>query len=435
MKAVSFERKLSLPAALAVTVGAVIGVGIFVVVGPIGAKTGGTLPLAFLLAALPAIFGTLVSIALGGTIPADGGGFFYTRSLLGLRPGIFASFMVILGAFGAQGAVAIGVADYMRIYLPDTPRWVVAVGLVLLSYGVNVVGILASSWFQILMVGQLLSCLLIIVGVGVFAGGAPDLGQTPPAGWGLPGFTGGAILAALAYLGFNIIGELGDEVDNPRRNIPIAIAGGLAVIILCYVGVAWVTAGNLTVAQMKTSPVALLDASMLYLPGWFKHYMTIAALAGAVTSINAVFLAVPRELVALSEAQVLPAWFRRFDERRQTYTNSLHIVLVLSVALVLTNYNVDQFGLMAVAGLMLLNAIIAVGAFRLIPRFPEAVARASFPIRASWLLPCAVITLLSSAAFGVLAMVEQPVLGVAVAVLLGLALVFGHYGQGGASTP
>lgn len=432
MKAVSFSQKLSLPAALAVTIGAVIGVGIFVIVGPIGARCGGTMPLAFLVASLPAIFGTLVSIALGGTIPADGGGFFYTRTLLGLRPGIFASFLVTLGAFGALGAVSIGVADYLRIYFPGAPRWSFAVGLVLLSYGVNLVGILASSWFQILMVAQLASCLLIIVGVGAFSGGAPELTAAPPAGWGLAGFTGGAILAALAYLGFNIIGELGDEVENPRRNIPIAITVGLAVIILCYVGVAWVTAGNLSVPQMKGSRVALMDAALLYLPGWFKHYMTIAALAGAVTSINAVFLAVPRELTALAEADVLPRWLLRFDERRQTFTNALLVVLGVSLILVLTDLDVDQFGLIAVCGLMLLNALIAAGSFRLLSRFPEQVARAAFPIRAGWLFPCAALTLLTSGAFGLLAIVEQPLLAAVVVLLLILALVLGRSGRSAA---
>ena len=423
MKVLHFQKKLSLPAALAVTVGAVIGVGIFVIVGPIGAKCGGTMPLAFGLAALPALFGTLVAVALGGTIPADGGGFFYTRSLVGGRAAVAASAFITFGALGAMGAVSIGVADYLRVYLPGAPRPLVAAALILLSYGVNRVGIMASSWFQMVTVGQLCSALLIIVVAGVAGGDAPDLGATPPAGWGLGGFSGGTILAALAYVGFNIIGELGDEVERPRRNIPLAIAGGLSVIVFFYVGVAWVTAGNLTPAQMGASPVALLDAAMLFLPGWFGHYMTLAAFTGAVTSINAVFLAVPRELVALAGAGYLPRRLLRFDQERQTFTTSLVVVLVLGLAVVLADQEVDYFGVITVVGLMLLNVLVGVGAFRLNARFPAEVAAASFPIRRWWLWPCALLTVLSSAAFSLIGVLEQPTVGLLAALVLCLSQV------------
>ncbi len=425
MKVVTFDKKLSLSAALAVTVGAVIGVGIFVIVGPMGAKCGGTMPLAFAVAAVPAVFGTLVSIALGGTIPADGGGYFYTRSLLGNKLGIVASFLIVLGAFGALGAVAIGVADYLRIYAPGVPRPIVAVALVLLSYAVNTVGIMASSRFQLAMVGLLTSALLLVVVFGVAAGTSPNLTATPPAGWGLDGFLGAAILAALAYIGFNIIGELGDEVENPRRNIPIAIVGGLGLIIFFYVGVAWVVSGNLSIEQMGSSKVALRDAALVFLPSWFTHYLTAAALAGAVTSVNAVFLAVPRELVALAKDGYLPASLLRFDEKRQTFTRCLLVVLVLGIGVVLTNMDVDYFGVMAVVGLMLLNAVISVGALRLVELFPDKVAEAKFPIRKAWLYPCAIISFLFSAGFGLLGIVAEHTVGILVAVAVAAALVLG----------
>ncbi len=432
MKVLHFHNKLSLPAALAVTVGAVIGVGIFVIVGPIGAKCGGTMPLAFGLAALPALFGTLVSVALGGTIPADGGGFFYTRALVGERAAVAASAFITLGALGAMGAVSVGVADYLRVYLPGAPRVGVAAALILLSYGVNRVGILASSWFQVIMVGQLCSALLVIVVAGLASGAAPDLAASPPAGWGLGGFSGGTILASLAYVGFNIIGELGDEVENPRRNIPLAIAGGLGIIVLFYVGAAWITAGNLTPRQMGASPVALLDAAMLFLPGWFAHYITLAALTGAVTSINAVFLAVPREMVALAEAGYLPRRLLRFNQERQTFTTSLAVVLVLGMAVVLTDREVDYFGVITVVGLMLLNALVGAGSFRLMARFPAEVAAAAFPIRRWWLWPCALLTVIFSAGFSLIGVLEEPSVGIITALILCLSQVVASFRRRGA---
>jgi APA family basic amino acid/polyamine antiporter len=398
MKLISFDKKLSLPAAVAVTVGAVIGVGIFIIVGPIGAKTGGYMPLAFVLAAIPAIFGTLASIALGGTIPADGGGYFYSKSLLGPKIGVLTSCLVMIGALGACGTVAIGIADYIRIYSPELSRPGLAVIMVVGTAGVNYLGIMASAWFQILMIVQL------VTGMGGFILAGLLLGQPPSVAAGLPagagGLAEGIILAVLCYTGFNIIGELGDEVQNPRRNIPLTIVLGLGIVIFLYVGTGWVVAGNLSLAELKTSPVAVVAAALNFLPRWTIHYLNLAAFFAGITSINAVFLAVPRELVALTEDGLLPSWMLRFNSKRQTFTVALALVTLAGSLMVLTNFNPDFFGLICVAGLMLANAILSVGAFRLFSRFPEKVAVAEFPITKTWLYPCAALSALLSFAVG-----------------------------------
>jgi APA family basic amino acid/polyamine antiporter len=398
MKLISFQKKLSLPAAIAVTVGAVIGVGIFVIVGPIGAKTGGFMPLAFVLAALPAVFGTLASIALGGTIPADGGGYFYSKSLLGPKIGVLTSCLVMIGALGACGTVAIGIADYIRIYSPELSRPGLAVVMVVGTAGVNYLGIMASAWFQIAMIVQLVTGMGGFILAGLLLGQPPSIAAGLPAGAG--GLAEGIILAVLCYTGFNIIGELGDEVENPRRNVPLTIVLGLGIVIFLYVGTGWVVAGNLSLAELNTSPVAVVAAALNFLPRWTIHYLNLAAFFAGITSINAVFLAVPRELVALTEDGLLPQWMLRFNPKRQTFTVALTLVTLAGALLVLTNFNPDFFGLICVAGLMLANAILSLGAFRLFSRFPDKVAAAEFPITKTWLYPCAAISALLSFAVG-----------------------------------
>jgi basic amino acid/polyamine antiporter, APA family len=398
MKLISFQKKLSLPAAIAVTVGAVIGVGIFVIVGPIGAKTGGFMPLAFALAAIPAIFGTLASIALGGTIPADGGGYFYSKSLLGPKLGVLTSCLIMVGAMGAASAVAIGIADYIRIYFPNWSRPGLAVLMVVGTAAVNYLGVMASSWFQIFMVVQLVSGMGGFIIAGLLLGQPPSIASGLPAGPG--GMATGIILAVLCYTGFNIIGELGDEIENPRRNIPITIAAGLGIVIFLYVGAGWVVSGNLSLAEMQTSPVALVDAALKFMPRWTMHYLNLAAFFAGITSINAVFLAVPRELVALTEDGLLPQWMLRFNPRRQTFTAALLLVTLAGALMVLTNFNPDFFAMICVAGLMLANAVLSLGAFRLFSRFPDQVKTAIFPIRKSWLYPCAALSALLSFAVG-----------------------------------
>ncbi len=409
MKLISFEKKLGLPGAICVTVGAVIGVGIFVIVGSMGAKTGAYLPFTFFLASLPAVFGTLVAISLGATIPADGGGFFYTKSLLGRKAGWVASWLVVIGALGSTATVSIGVADYvLDSYFPNSENYyrpLVGLCIIVFTWGINNLGIMASEKFQIGMVLQFGSALFIVIIAALLGGGHPDFSQGLPPEQGVGGFVEASIIAALSYTGFNIIGELGDEVDNPRRNIPLTIIIGLFIIILLYVGVGWVVCGSMTVNEMNISGVALVDTAMQYLPAWFKHYLNLAALGGAITSINAVFLAVPREFSAQAEAKLLPQWIMKFNPKRQTFPVGMAIVAIVGALLVLLNFDVDIYGLLCVAGLIGANFLFSIAVYRIFDLFPDKVATAPIKLKKWWLKPSAIISAVLSLIFAVLAVV------------------------------
>ncbi|HUT54964.1 MAG TPA: APC family permease [bacterium] len=409
MKLIHFEKKLGVAGAVSITVGAVIGVGIFVIVGEIGGMAGSWTSLAFLLAGAGAVFGTMVAVALGSTIPADGGGFFYTKSLLGRPAGIVASWLIVVGALGSIGTVSLGVADYIGYYfpvssLPPYLRVLIAALLILLTWGINALGIMASEKLQIGMVVQLASALLILVVIAIMFGNAPDFSQNQPAGTGT--FLMAGAMAMLSYTGFNIIGELGDELENPRRNVPLTIIIGLGIIIFIYVGIGWIVSGTLVTAKaMAGSRAALLDTAMQFVGEhkWFMHYLNLAAVLGAVTSINAVFLAVPREFSAQADDGILPRWIMKFNAKRQTFPVGMGIVAVAGIIICLFNFKVGTYGYMCVAGLLLANVLFSVGALRMFKLFPDKIATAPLPIRKWWLYPAAAISSLLSLGFGGLA--------------------------------
>mgnify|MGYP003877697923 CR=1 FL=1 len=424
MKLIHFEKKLSLAGAICVTVGAIIGVGIFIIVGPIGRDSGAWMPLVFVIAAIPAYFGAAASSALGSTIPADGGGFFYCRSLLGRPAGAVTSMLIVIGAMGAMGTVSVGVANYLAIYAPEIPRPVTAISLILLSWFINYVGIMASEKFQIILVVQLVTALLLVIVAGIIGGGNPDFSQPLPKGTG--GFIGAAVLACLAYTGFNIVGELGDEIENPRRNLPITIMVGLGIVAVIYIMCGWVVAGSLSVDEMATSKVALMDTAMRHLPRWTQHYINLAALGAAITSINAVFLAAPREFVALAEEGILPKWFMKFNPKRQTFDNGMYLVLAVGCGMMLLQRKADDWGLMCVAGLLLSNVILSFAAFFIFKKFPDKVATSPAPLRKWWVYPCAGLSALFSLAFGALSFTQWLPVGfiVGAGAAVGLALTW-----------
>ena len=406
MKLVHFEKKMGLVSAVSITVGAVIGVGIFVIVGPICAKSGSWAPMAFAFASLPALFGTLVAVALGSTIPTDAGGYYYTKNLLGGYAGACASVLVVMGALGALSSVSVGVADYLRMYFPNLSRPLIVIILILLSWVVNYLGLMASVKFQIAMVAQLVSGLLIIIIAGLVGGAHPDFSQSLPSG--SAGFLEASAIAMMVYTGFNIIAELGDEVTNPHRNIPLTIILGLGIIMFVYIAVGWVVSGTMSVSELEQSKVALLDTALRYLPHWSAHYLNLAALTGAITSINAVFIAAPRELFALSQEKILPYWLERFDQKRQTFPRGIIVVAVIGCGLALLNLDPDIWGLVCVCGLSLANVFFSIGVLRLFSLFPEEVKRAPFPIKKYWVYPSGIISIILSLGFGIMCIVFYP---------------------------
>jgi APA family basic amino acid/polyamine antiporter len=315
----------------------------------------------------------------------------------------------VVGALGSIGTVSLGVADYMGYYFPVSalPPWLrvsIAVGLILLTWGINALGIMASEKLQIGMVVQLASALIILVVIVIVFGHAPDFSQNQPASSG--SFLMASAMAMLSYTGFNIIGELGDELENPRRNVPLTIIIGLGIIIFIYVGIGWIVSGTLVTAEaMSHSRAALLDTAMKFVGEhkWFMHYLNLAAVLGAVTSINAVFLAVPREFSAQADDGILPRGIMKFNPKRQTFPIGMGIVAVAGAIICLPDFKVGTYGYLCVSGLLLANVLFSIGALRIFKLFPDKVATAPIPIRKWWLLPAAVISALLSLGFGGLA--------------------------------
>jgi APA family basic amino acid/polyamine antiporter len=270
-----------------------------------------------------------------------------------------------------------------------------------MSWFVNEIGVAASVSFQIITVVQLISGILLVIISALIGGGHPDFSQPLPQG--ISGFLQASVIAMLTYTGWNIIGEMGDEIENPRRNIPLTVILGLGIVTMLYVGIGWVVSGTLSPEEMKASKVAVLDTALYYLPRWTTHYINLAAFSAAITSVNAVFLAVPRELFALSENGILPKWFMKYNPQRQNFPISIAVVAIAGALLSLLNLNPDIWGMFCVAGLLGANALISMGTLRLFALFPDKVANAPLKLKKSWVYPSSILSALFSFAFALMA--------------------------------
>src|SRR5690625_5011217 len=145
------SNKISLLGAISIIVGTVIGASIFILLGPIAGQTGPALPLAYMVAFLPALFGSIFYAQLGAAIPATGGTYFYCKRLLNPTIGYVAAISLILGGMGASVMLALGFAEYLQFFIPTLPIKFTAFLILLILYGINLLGLKTSEMTQILM--------------------------------------------------------------------------------------------------------------------------------------------------------------------------------------------------------------------------------------------------------------------------------------------
>jgi APA family basic amino acid/polyamine antiporter len=250
--------------ATSLTIGAVIGTGVFLVASDIAKALphGGMLLLVFLVGGLLSLSGALTFAELGAMYPRAGGIYHYLREGYGPLPGFlygWACFLVIMS--GGIAAIAIGFGEYFGAFWPYSSSTNVLASATIFGWdwrltGVQVVAVAAILFFTVvnhfgLKQGALLQNLLTIVksaaivGVGVvgFAAAAKSsIGLTAPlppadalAGGGALAAFGVAMIAALwTYDGWYGATFSAGEMRDPGRTLPLGLIGGTAIVMALY---------------------------------------------------------------------------------------------------------------------------------------------------------------------------------------------------------
>ncbi len=403
----SLEPTFGLLGAVAIVVGGVIGIGIFVLVAPASAEAGSSLWLAVTLALVCSVVGAIPIIQLASALPRAGGGYLFTSRLLTPLLGVLASNWVIVGGTFSSVLVIRGVADYLLAQLGwDFPGNLVAALMVLLLYGVFRLGMRAAISLQVIMVAELVLVLLIYVFFGTLRF-RPGLSLDMPQGF--MGFFKASILAYTLCTGMQVLGEFGEDVINARRNIPSALFFGGIIILVLYAGV-----GNVFIHSLPYDYQALADmeaplkrSAELFLPRWFGIPLSVGVVFAGLTSLSAGAAALPREIFAQARDGILPGMFARVDPVTRNAVNAVGLYFVSVAGLALGGFGLDFCGYLVAIGFSLMSIMVSVASLRLIKVFPERHAQAFVRFPQFVLLLCAVVSVLSCAGLTILVTLEQ----------------------------
>ncbi|MEA1931930.1 MAG: amino acid permease [Euryarchaeota archaeon] len=351
------ERDLGLPSVLAISIGAMIGSGIFILPALALDIAGPAVILAYLLAGLLVVPAALSKSEMATAMPEAGGTYIYIERGMGPMLGTIAGVGTWF-SLSFKGALAlVGGVPYLLL-LFDLPLKPVALGLATVLILVNILGAKQTGRLQLVIVVVMLAAL------GWFAAGsAPSVQSANYAnffGDGVGGLLAATGLVFVSYAGVTKVASVAEEVEDPGRNIPLGILGSLAFTTVLYVAVVTVLVGVTDPGSVAGSltPVAVAAEQTLGQAGVIA--VILAAILALISTANAGILSSSRYPFAMSRDQLAPPTFSTVSERFGTPVTSITLtgavllvliafVPILEIAKLASAFQILVFGLINVA--------------------------------------------------------------------------------------
>ncbi|HEX9165081.1 MAG TPA: APC family permease [Gemmatimonadales bacterium] len=421
MSGPGLRRTIGLPGAVFTLVGYVIGASIFVLPGQLAARAGPGLFLAYLLAGGLALLTCLASAHIGSTLPVSGAAYVAVSRTVGPAWGFLVIWYTIGAVVVAEALVAYGLADYLAYFAPELPRRVVAVTAVVAFGGLNLVSVRGAVAAQVAMTGLLL---VIILGFGVAAVAhvQPDR-LSPLLPNGITGLLVTAVTAYFSFTGFTVIAEIAEEIRDPGRTIPRALAASFLVVTVAYLLIAVAVPGLLDWRTLADVPAPVATAAETFLPSAGVGVIAVGAMLAAATSIHGMLLVQSRDVYALARDRLFPDILSRVQSGSAIPAPAVVLLTALSVAGVLAGGSIVEYATVAVLGVMVVQGLIALAVMRL-PRSDEP---GRFGLAAAARQRLGIVLFVVSLLFAGVGLASG---GRSVAAFAGLTLMGGVYFQG-----
>ncbi|HEU0276518.1 MAG TPA: amino acid permease [Rhodanobacteraceae bacterium] len=341
-----FRRVLGVWQLTAIGIGAIIGVGIFVLAGQQAAVNAGpAVTISFIVAGIGSACAALAYAEFSGMIPVTGSAYTYGYAVLGELFAWIIGWDLILEYALIVAVVAIGWSGYVQALLtqlfgahlpvflqgaydPANPHSGKFFDVTAAAISLVIAWLLTirTEWGArantVIVVVKVIGVLLVI-GVGAFyvnpANWHPFVPAITTAADGASHFGWGGVLAAssivfFACFGYDTLTTAAEEARNPQRDLPRAVLLSLAISMALYLAVSLVLTGMVPYPELNSA--APVDAAFKALHlHWVRGIINVAAVAGLTSVLFAFMLGAARIWFALSRDGLLPRWFAHVHPR------------------------------------------------------------------------------------------------------------------------
>lgn len=347
------ERSLSLTAVIAISIGGMLGSGIFVLPGLAAAKTGSSVWLAYLLAAICILPAAFSKSELATAMPSSGGTYVYIERAFGPLFGTIAGIGLWLSLLFKSAFALVGFGAYLSILVNIESSFTKYIALIFL------VGILFLNIFGVKKVGKVqivvVSISLISLGLVLVFGiprVSPDL-LDPFLLNENTGLISTVAFVYISYAGVTKVAAIAGEIKNPSKNLPRAMILSLFIMTAIYVFVAFVLVGNIPLESLKSDIRPIYTIANL-LGGTYIGY--VAAAVGIITLIsmaNSGVLAASRFPFAMAIDKLLPDFMGKIHTRYLTPVVTIILTCVV-MALVILFLDVEKIAKLASAFMVMM---------------------------------------------------------------------------------
>ena len=341
-------RSLSLTSVIAISIGGMLGSGIFVLPGIAAAKTGSSVWLAYLLAAVCILPAALSKSELATAMPSSGGTYVYIERAFGPLFGTISGIGLWLSLLLKSSFALVGFGAYLAIIVNIDPGFTkyFALFFLLIILFLNIFGVKKVGKVQLVIVTISLISLTLILIFGI-PNVTPKL-LDPFLIDGNFGLVSTIAFVYISYAGVTKVAAIAGEIKNPSRNLPLAMMFSLAIITVIYVLVAFVLVGNIPLEFLKTDIKPIYTVANL-LGGKTIGY--IAAGIGVITLIsmaNSGVLASSRFPFAMAIDKLLPDFMGKVHSKYLTPVVAI-ILTCIAMALVILFLDVVKIAKLASA--------------------------------------------------------------------------------------
>lgn len=332
-------RSLTLTHAVLYGLGVTIGAGIYVLVGLAAGRSGMHAPLAFMGAALVMAFSAASFAELGTRMPVSASEAAYVQAAFRLDwLSLGVGLLVVTTAIVSAATISVGSAGYVAVFLPLPAPWIIS-GVVLAMGLVACLATVQSVTFAGLMtlieVGGL--ALIIIAGLGHGTDVVTRLPEIWPSAGDTTawfGIAGTALIAVFAFIGFEHLVNVAEEMKEPSRTLPRALFLTLGFTALIYGLVVWIAVTAVPPQELarSTAPLALVFERLTGLP-----LVTMSAIA-IVATLNGIIvhmIMIARVIYGLADQGSLPKALTRLNPVTHTplLATAIGVGAILALAL------------------------------------------------------------------------------------------------------
>lgn len=305
------KRGLGFWSSVAIAIGGMIGAGVFVLLGIGAGIAGSALPIAFLIAGALAFCNAASAAELGASFPVSGATYEYAHRLISPRVGFLTGFIFSVSKLLESATVALSFGLYFALFFGVSARAValatVAAFTALTYFGIRITGDINNVF--VLIKVAILAILIFLAASYVMPSNLSGFAQS-----GAGNVLTASALLFFAYTGYARISTLGEEIKDPKRNIPRATLVALVITTAIYLLVSVIAIGVVGSGALakSSSPLALVAAKVS--PA-LAALVTFGALVATASVLLGDLLAASRTMFAMGRRRELPGVLGAVSER------------------------------------------------------------------------------------------------------------------------